>query len=189
MLGNLLRLRVRAVRLLMVCQTRLSDHVGQLLRCILLECLRCDVLDPSLVYCSNQFRSATCDERVERAGAADFSDRVPLCFLTDARQRSNLLVCLLSCPFLPQSSHSAELRRGTVATLNDKLHSSVLAVLRSSFEELGVRKWSPAVTLFSSNVCWRVVATLVHASGKTDSVRSQFQLSQPLLGGEVLADV
>ena len=38
--GHLLGLSVRAVRLLMVFHTRLSDRVLQLLRYILLECLR-----------------------------------------------------------------------------------------------------------------------------------------------------
>ena len=57
------------------------------------------------------------------------------------------------------------------------------------FEELGVRKWSRAVILNSSKVCWRVTVTLVPESLKTNSVQSQFQFFQPLFGGDFRVDV
>ena len=61
---------------------------------------------------------------------ANFSDQVLPIFPEDARLRSNVLVCLLSCLFLSQSDHSTEFRRGTAGNLNDKLHSAIHAVFR-----------------------------------------------------------
>ena len=63
--------------------------------------------------------------------AANFSDRVPLCFLADARLRSNMLFCPSVLPVPPAIRPFTELCRGTVGNLNDKLHSSILAVFRS----------------------------------------------------------
>ena len=84
-------------------------------RHILLEFLRseqqlnrmCDrILDPYLVRrplvvnVRNELRLPT-------------SDRLPLCFVEDARPRSNMLVCFLVNLFFLQSYHSTEFCRGT----------------------------------------------------------------------------
>ena len=53
-----------------------------------------------------------------------FSDQVLPCFSEDARPRSNMLVCLISCVSRVQSDHSTEFCRGTAVKLNDKLLSS-----------------------------------------------------------------
>ena len=68
-----------------------------------------------------------------------FPIRCRFAFLSDARLRSNTLVCLLSCR---QSDQSTELCRGTIGNLNDKLQSSYHAVFRSCFfQKLGVRNY------------------------------------------------
>ena len=120
--------------------------------------------------------------------AANFSDRVPLCFLADARLRSHMLVCLLSCLFFLQSEHSTDFRRGTVGDSNDKLRSSIFAVFEHVFEELWVH-WSRAMTFNIFDVSWCVVVMLVPTCHNMESARSQFQLFKPQLRVYVRIDV
>ena len=64
---------------------------------------------------------------------ANFSDQILPFFAEDARLRSDMLVCLLSCLSLLLSDNSTEFCQCTLGNLNDKLHSSIHAVFRSCF--------------------------------------------------------
>ena len=77
---------------------------------------------------------ATLNGRKEQAVAASFSDPgTALLWLRMPRLPSDMPVWLPSCLFLLQSVHSTDFCQSTVGNLNDKLHSSILAVFRSRF--------------------------------------------------------
>ena len=105
--------------------------------------------------------ASTCDEREGRSVASNFPDQVPLCFIEDARMRSNS-ACLPS--FLPIPPAIRPFNRILSKYWWEPEMNYFRPSMRyfvQSFQELGVHNWSWAVTFKSLNVDWCVVVILV----------------------------
>ena len=84
-----------------------------------------------------------------RAVTPNFSDRAPLCFLAEARLRSNMTVCLIFCLFLLKSDHPTGLCRGAAGNLNVWRSLSIRAAFRPRVWRTQDSLWSRAMTLIA----------------------------------------
>ena len=117
----------------------------------------------------------------ERTVASNFSNQKRLHIVADVRLRSNMACLPVFC-----SACNQTIKQNCGEVL---LGASMINYSRPSaryvdhvFEELGVRSWSRAMILNSSNICWSAVVTFVPASIETDSIQFPFQLFQHCLG-------